>query len=63
MKLELFVLLCISAGASVVEAQTTTAVTTTTRRVSAPEIEWAAAGSALTLLAGAVAIVRGRRRG
>jgi hypothetical protein len=51
-------LLCICAGVSVADAQTTVAP----RTVRAPEIQWSAAGYALILLAGAVAILRGRKR-
>ena len=54
-----FVLLGIYAGASVALAQTAPSPTA----VRAPEIDWAVAGSALVLLSGVVAIVRGRRRG
>jgi hypothetical protein len=60
MKRALLVLICICAGVSVASAQTTTIAP---RPVSAPEIDWTAAGSALIALAGVVAIVRGRRRG
>lgn len=59
MKSALFLLVSIYAGASVALAQTAPTPTA----VRAPEIDWAIAGSALILLAGVVAIVRGRRSG
>jgi hypothetical protein len=59
MKPAFFVLLGIYAGASVALAQTAP----TTTAVRAPEIDCAIAGSALILLVGVVAIVRGRRSG
>jgi hypothetical protein len=58
MKPAFFLLLGIYAGASVALAQTAP-----TTAVRAPEMDWAVAGSALILLAGVVAIVRGRRSG
>ena len=59
MKSALFVLLAI-AGASVALAQITP-TPVAPRPHSAPELDWALASSAFTLLAGVVAIVRGRR--
>jgi hypothetical protein len=63
MKSALFVLLAIYAGASVALAQIAQITPTpiAPRPHSAPELDWALASSALTLLAGVVAIVRGRR--
>ena len=64
MKPALFVLLCICAGVPVALAQTApTSVAPTSAIHHAAEIEWKAVGPALILLVGAVAIVRGRRRG
>jgi len=62
MKPASFALLCISAGASVALAQITP-TPIAPRPVSAPEIDWSVAGSALVLLSGVIAIVRGRRSG
>ena len=58
MKRVLFLLLSIYAGASVALEQITPIAP---RPHSAPELDWAVAVSALILLAGAIAIVRGRR--
>lgn len=66
MKPALFVLLCICVGVSVAHAQPGPGPiivgTSPPPPVKAPEIDLAAAGSALIVLAGVVAIVRGRRR-
>ncbi len=51
------------AGASVALAQTATSTVVTTHPIRAAEFDWVAAGSALVLLVGVVAIVRGRRSG
>ena len=60
MKPAFFILLGIYGGASVALAQITP-TPIAPRPHSAPEIDWAIAGSALVLLAGVIAIVRGRR--
>jgi len=54
----LFVLLWICAGISAASAQTVTPTAIT----RAPEIEWSMAVTALILLSGAIAIMRGRRK-
>lgn len=60
MKPALFALLGICAGVSVATAQIAPIAPRPWH--SAPEIDWAVAAPALILLAGAVAILRGRRR-
>jgi hypothetical protein len=62
MKPALVVLLCISGGFSPSYAQNTP-TPVASRSVRAPEIDLAAAGSALIILAGVVAIARGKRKG
>ena len=57
----LLALLWVCAGLSIAAAQTAT-TTAPTAVHRAPEIEWSLAASALTVLAGAVAILRGRRK-
>ena len=59
----LLAFLCICASASIADAQTAATTAIVPRPVSAAEIEWTAAGSALIVLAVVIAIVRGRRRG
>ena len=64
MKPALFVLLSICAGVSVALAQTAPLpIPIAPRPVRAPEVDWAVAGSALVLMAGALAILRSKRRG
>lgn len=60
MKRALFVALSICSGVSLTYAQTAPTLVSP-RPVSTPELDWAFAASALILLAGVVAIVRGRR--
>lgn len=62
MKPAFFLLLSIYAGTSVALAQVvSTALPVAPRPYSAPEIDWTVAAPALILLAGVIAIVRGRR--
>ena len=62
MKPAFLLLLGIYAGASAALAQNAPTLVAP-RPVAAPEIDWAVAGSTLILLAGALAILRSRRRG
>jgi len=60
----LLALLSICAAMSVADAQTTVLPTPVAPRpVRAAEMQWTAATSALIILAGVVAIARGRRKG
>ena len=58
----LLALLCICAGVSIADAQTVTPTTAPRPVYRAPEWQWGPAASALIMLAGAIAIVRGMRK-